>query len=133
MVGGVGYYAYVKLFRDAASPTELVARFDEAGVDCVRTKNLDLGEIRSILCFTSDGKAINVTTYSDGVDYQQWLATHCAVAGNRGARGSAVVSDDWVIDVQRLVNRPPTAARVAGRLADVLGGEVTAYTCGKSG
>jgi hypothetical protein len=129
VVAVIGYYAYVKLVRDATSPSELVGRFDEAGVTCARQKSLDLGETKALWCATSDGTAITTTTYSGGVDYAQWLSTHCAVAGNRGSRGAVVVSDGWTIDVRRLVNGRPSAARVADRLSGVLGGEVRLYRC----
>ena len=131
-IAAVGYYAYLKLGRDARSPSELADRFGQAGVTCTdRKATLDLGNTKSLWCATADGKAITVTTWANDVNYGQWLSTHCRVttSGAAVARGAAVVADKWIVDVQRLVRTGSTAAKVATDLSGVLGGTVRTYDC----
>jgi hypothetical protein len=129
-IAAVGYYAYLKLGRDARSPGELVDKFGQAGVSCTdRKATLDLGDSKSLWCASADGTAITVTTWASDVDYDQWLRSHCSVRNRVVDQGAAVVSDKWIIDVQRLVRKPPTAEKVASKLSGVLGGSVRTYDC----
>lgn len=133
-IAAVGYYAYLRLGREAAAPSELADRFGQAGVTCSeREATLDLGDTKSLWCATADGKAITVTTWVEDVDYDQWLSTHCRVASGTVERGAAVVAEKWIIDVQRMVRRAPTAEKVAEALSDVLGGSVRTYDCARLG
>jgi hypothetical protein len=132
-VAAVAYYAYLKLGREARSPSELADRFGQAGVTCTdRKATLDLKNTKSLWCATADGKAITVTTWAEKFNYDQWLNTHCRVtSGAAVERGAAVVADKWIVDIQRLVRTGPTAEKVATALSGVLGGSVRIYDCGQ--
>jgi hypothetical protein len=132
-VVAVGYFAWLKLGREADSPGALADRFGQAGVTCTqRQAILDLGDTKTLWCGTTDGKAITVTTWAEDVDYDQWLRTHCAVvSGKTVDRGAAVVSEKWIIDVQRMIRKQPTAEKMARDLSGVLGGSVRTYDCAR--
>ncbi|MGH3330018.1 MAG: hypothetical protein ACRDPJ_01825 [Nocardioidaceae bacterium] len=131
-LGIVGVYGYTSLFREAASPRDLTDQFDEAGVTCTRYDLLgDFRDSKSLWCATDDGKAITVNTYTAGMTTEEYLVGKCGAFAPDSPRGSLVVDDTWVVDVQQVATTPPTTKRVAEDIAIVLGGTVTPYDCAR--
>ncbi len=116
------------VMRQAPSPTDLVARFADAGVACTTVESIsDFRTAKSAGCVTAS-EVISVFTYARQPALDEELQSWCGLKDPlQPTTGAYVVTDHALV----LIEGPATStpATVADQLVTVLGGTAGVYDC----